>query len=55
MPAPGGRRTVATMKRLLVTLALLAAVGAAYSRWLRQPILTWGATDEEAAGRLPGR
>jgi hypothetical protein len=54
MPAPGGRRTVAMMKRLLVTLALLAAVGATYSRWLRQPILTWGATDEEAAGRLPG-
>jgi hypothetical protein len=42
------------MKRLLVTLALLVAVGAAYGRWLRQPILTWGATDEEAAGPLPG-
>jgi hypothetical protein len=42
------------MKRLLVTLALLVAVGAAYARWLRQPILTWGATDDEAAGRLPG-
>src|SRR6187551_2696230 len=54
MAAPGGRRTVAMMKRLLVTLALLAALGAAYSRWLRQSILTWGATDEEAAGRLPG-
>ena len=54
MPAPTGRRTVETMKRLLVTLALLVAVGAAYARWLRQPILTWGATDEEAAGRLPG-
>ena len=54
MPAQSHRRTVATMKRLLVTLALLMAVGAAYARWLRQPILTWGATDEEAAGRLPG-
>ena len=54
MAAPGGRRTVATMKRLPVTLALLAAVGSAYSRWLRQRILTWGATDEEGAGRLPG-
>ena len=42
------------MKRLLVTLALLVAVGGAYARWLRQPILTWGATDDEAAGRLPG-
>ena len=54
MPAQSHRRTVATMKRLLVTLALLMAVGAAYARWLRQPILTWGATDEEAAERLPG-
>ena len=54
MAAPSGRRTVATMKRLVVTLALLAAGGAAYSRWLRQPILTWGATAEEAAGPLPG-
>jgi len=54
MAAPGRRRTGVTMKRLLVTLGLLAAVGAAYARWLRQPVLTWGATDEEAAGRLPG-
>ena len=37
-----------------MTLALLVVVGAAYARWLRQPILTWGATDEEAAGPLPG-
>src|SRR6185503_16032587 len=54
MAPPGGRRTVAAMRRLLTTLALVAAVGAAYARWVRQPILTWGATDDEAAGRLPG-
>ena len=31
------------------------AVGAvAYRRWLRRPILTWGATADEAAARLPG-
>src|SRR5688572_8364023 len=26
----------------------------AYRQWLRPPILTWGATAEEAAARLPG-
>ena len=54
MTALGGRRTVVAVKRQLVIVALLAALGAAYARWLRQPILTWGASDEEAAGRLPG-
>jgi hypothetical protein len=36
--------------------AAAAAAGAAllYRRFLRQPILTWGATTEEAAARLPG-
>jgi hypothetical protein len=39
---------------------ILAAAGAAaagallYRRFLRVPILTWGATDEEATARLPG-
>jgi hypothetical protein len=42
------------MKRLFLTLTLLAAAGAAYARWLRRPILTWGASAAEAAGRLPG-
>jgi hypothetical protein len=40
------------------TLAHAAAAAAAgaflYRRFLRQPILTWGATVEEAAARLPG-
>jgi hypothetical protein len=34
-------------------LAFVAAVGALYPL-LRRPILTWGATTEEAASRLPG-
>src|SRR6266511_735173 len=36
--------------------AAAAAAGGAflYSKFLRQPILTWGATAEEAAARLPG-
>ena len=36
-------------------LAGLAFVlGVVYVRFLRDPILTWGATEEEAAARLPG-
>jgi hypothetical protein len=42
------------MKRLPVLLALLVLLGAGYARFLRRPVLTWGATDEEAAGPLPG-
>ncbi len=40
--------------RLRRVIVALAALGALYSRLLRRPILTWGATDEEAASRLPG-
>jgi hypothetical protein len=36
------------------TLLLLAVAAGAYAAFLREPILTWGATTEEAAGRLPG-
>ena len=36
------------------TLILVALAAAAYARLLRAPILTWGATPEEAAGELPG-
>ncbi len=35
-------------------LGLLVAFGAVYRSILRRPILTWGATAEEAAARLPG-
>lgn len=38
--------------RPVVGFALLA--GAIYWRWLRGPLLTWGATASEADGRLPG-
>ncbi len=39
------------MKRLLA----IAVFGAAlYRLFLRDPVLTWGATPDEAAGRLPG-
>ena len=38
------------MKKLL----LLAALAALYWRVLRRPVLTWGATADEANGRLPG-
>ena len=42
------------MKRSLAMLGLGATLGAGYIRFLRRPILTWGATDSEAAARLPG-
>jgi hypothetical protein len=44
------------MKRKTLARAAAAAAGAAflYRNFLRQPILTWGATAEEAAARLPG-
>ena len=41
------------MRRGRTALALLAALGALYPL-LRRPILTWGATSEEAASHLPG-
>jgi hypothetical protein len=36
------------------TLIVLAGLGVVYFRFLREPVLTWGATDAEAAARLPG-
>jgi hypothetical protein len=41
-------------KPLLVTGAVLTALASIYCRFLRPPILTWGATTKEAAGSLPG-
>jgi hypothetical protein len=32
----------------------LTALGALYARFLRRPVLHWGATEDEAAARLPG-
>jgi hypothetical protein len=40
--------------KLLGSVAAIAGLGALYFRFLRPPILTWGATDAEAEGRLPG-
>ena len=46
-------RQTARMGLLRVSAAL--ALGAAlYARFLRAPVLTWGATEEEAVARLPG-
>ena len=42
------------MRSRPVALAFAAALGALSSARLRKPILTWGATAEEAASRLPG-
>ena len=40
-----------TLRRVAVAVV---ALGALYFRFLRQPILSWGAIDSEASGRLPG-
>jgi len=42
------------MKKLFAAAALAAALAETYRRFLRGPILTWGATADEAARRLPG-
>lgn len=36
------------------TALMLAALGFLYSRFVREPVLTWGATEAEASSRLPG-
>jgi hypothetical protein len=41
-------------KDAVVALGAAVAVGALYRKWLRRPILTWGATAAEATARLPG-
>jgi hypothetical protein len=42
------------MRSPLPVLASALVAAAAYRRWLRGPILTWGATDAEASAALPG-
>ena len=39
---------------LLFSAGALIGSAALYRRFLREPILTWGATRDEAGGRLPG-
>ena len=41
-------------KTLLVTAGALIGAAALYRSFLRAPILTWGATRDEASRRLPG-
>jgi hypothetical protein len=43
-----------SVRRIVTSGALLVALAGAYRRLLRGPILTWGATPEEAAAHLPG-
>ncbi len=40
--------------KTLARAAVLAGAALLYRKFLRQPILTWGATAEEAEARLPG-
>jgi hypothetical protein len=42
------------LKTLARSAAVTAAAAFLYRRFLRQPILTWGAAADEAAARLPG-
>jgi hypothetical protein len=42
------------MTKALTGLTIVAAAGETYRRVLREPALTWGATDEEARRSLPG-
>ncbi|HEX2706417.1 MAG TPA: hypothetical protein VHM66_00225, partial [Solirubrobacterales bacterium] len=42
------------MRRLFPAALLAATLALAYSKLLRRPILTWGATEAEAAAGLPG-
>jgi hypothetical protein len=43
-----------TAKRLAGLLAAAVIVPALYGRYLRRPVLSWGATPDEAERRLPG-
>ena len=42
------------MLRLIRLTAFVVLLGAVYSRFVRTPILNWGATKEEATAALPG-
>jgi hypothetical protein len=46
--------TEMTIKTLFRAAAAVTGAALLYRKLLRQPILTWGATAEEAAARLPG-
>ena len=42
------------MRALFRVVLACVALEALYVRFLRRPVLTWGATDAEAAARIPG-
>jgi hypothetical protein len=42
------------MRKLLAAILLAAGLAGVYRRFLREPILNWGATADEAARLLPG-
>jgi hypothetical protein len=42
------------MRKLLAAILLAAGLAAVYRRFVREPILNWGATADEAARPLPG-
>jgi hypothetical protein len=43
-----------TIKTLVGAAVAVTGIALLYRKLLRQPILTWGATEDEAAARLPG-
>jgi hypothetical protein len=42
------------MRRVLTAFGSALLLAGAYARFLRRPIMTWGARPDEASGRLPG-
>src|SRR3954466_8917150 len=46
--------SVSLVNRRTVAVATAAALAGLYTRVLRNSILTWGATDQEASARMPG-
>ena len=42
------------MRRTTTLIVVAAGLAAAYARWVRPWALTWGATPDEAAARMPG-
>jgi hypothetical protein len=49
--APREQTAVVRLTRIVL---VAAALGALYSRFVREQILSWGASEDEAAARLPG-
>jgi len=54
MAPPPASRDYRCMTSRAVPFIAVGAVGAVYAHRFRRPVLTWGATDAEAKGWLPG-